>query len=157
MIYSYRATIPGNKIFMREYEVKGSTSLYSYSVYLINDLGFAPDQLVVFRALDKNGKVKKEYGLFDLGDGTMDSITIEQLVSQGLGSLEYVYDMFKDRALSLEVLSTGELFPKRSYPRLIAEKGKNPDQFSDNYDDFEQMLDTAEPESIIDDSDLLPE
>ena len=61
---------------MREYEVKGSTSLYSYSVYLINDLGFAPDQLVVFRALDKNGKVKKEYGLFDLGDGTMDSITI---------------------------------------------------------------------------------
>jgi hypothetical protein len=31
--------------------------------------------------------------------------------------------------------------PKRSYPRLIAERGKNPDQFSDNYDDFEQLMD----------------
>lgn len=157
MIYRYRATIPGNKIFMREYEVKAFTSLYSFSVYLINDLGFAPDQLVVFRALDKNGKVKKEYGLFDLGDGTMDSITIEQLVKQGLGTLEYVYDMFKDRALLLEMLSTEELFPKRAYPRLIAEKGKNPDQFSDNYDDFEQMLDTTEPESLLDADDLIHE
>lgn len=142
---------------MREYEVKGSTSLYSYSIYLINDLGFAPDQMVVFRALDKKGKVKKEYGLFDLGDGTMDSITIEQLVNMGLGSLEYVYDMFKDRALFLEIQSTGEILPKRSYPRLIAEKGKNPDQFSDNYDDFEQMLDSAEPDSLVDSDDLLQE
>ncbi len=142
---------------MREYEVKGSSSLYSFSIYLINDLGFAPDQLVVFRALDKNGKVKKEFGLFDLGDGTMDSVTIEKLVNQGLGTLEYVYDMFKDRTLLLEVLSKEEMFPKRSYPRLIAEKGKNPDQFSDNYDDFEQMLDTTEPESLLDVEDHLHE
>jgi hypothetical protein len=49
--------------------------------------------------------------------------------------------MFKDRAISLELLSKGELMPKRSYPRLIAERGKNPDQFSDNYDDFEQLMD----------------
>ncbi|MFA6770263.1 MAG: hypothetical protein WCR71_03730 [Bacteroidales bacterium] len=150
MVYRYKVTIPGNKIFMREYEVKASTSLYSYSIYLVNDLGFAPDQLVVFRALDKKGKVKKEYGLFDLGDGTMDSVTIEELVKQGLGTLEYVYDMFKDRALLLEVLSREELLLKKSYPRLIAEKGKNPDQFSDNYDDFEQMLDTSEVESLLD-------
>lgn len=142
---------------MREYEVKGSSSLYSFSIYLINDLGFAPDQLVVFRALDKNGKVKKEFGLFDLGDGTMDSVTIEKLVNQGFGTLEYVYDMFKDRTLLLEVLSKEEMFPKRSYPRLIAEKGKNPDQFSDNYDDFEQMLDTTEPESLLDVEDHLHE
>ena len=157
MIYRYRATIPGNKIFMREYEVKGLSSLYSYSSYLINDLGFAPDQLVVFRALDKKGKVKKEYGLFDLGDGTMDSVTIDELINQGLGTFEYVYDMFKDRSLLLELLSKEELFPKRSYPRLIAEKGKNPDQFSDNYDDFEQMLDTVEPESSLDATEHLHE
>lgn len=124
MVYRYKVTIPGNKIFMREYEVKASTSLYSYSIYLVNDLGFAPDQLVVFRALDKKGKVKKEYGLFDLGDGTMDSVTIEELVKQGLGTLEYVYDMFKDRALLLEVLSREELLLKKSYPRLIAKKVK---------------------------------
>ncbi len=157
MVYRYRATIAGNKIFMREYEVKAASSLYAYSSYLTNDLGFAPDQLVIFRALDKNGKVKKEYGLFDLGDGTMDSVTIEQLVEQGLGNLEYVYDMYKDRALVLEVLSKEELFPKRSYPRLIAEKGKNPDQFSDNYDDFEQMLDTSETDSLLDASEHLHE
>ncbi|MDD2419078.1 MAG: hypothetical protein EOM16_01345 [Bacteroidia bacterium] len=141
MVHRYKATIQGNKIFMREYEVKESSSLYAFHTFLQNDLGFSPDQMVIFRALNNNGKVVKEFGLFDLGDGAMDRVTLESLGRSNLTNLEYVYDMFKDRAISLELLSKGELMPKRSYPRLIAERGKNPDQFSDNYDDFEQLMD----------------
>lgn len=144
MVYRLRATITGNKIFMREYEVRVISSLYSLNLYLQNDLGFAPDQMVMFRALDKNGKVKKEFGLFDLGDGAMDSVSLLQLSSGGFTVIEYVYDMFKNRAITLEILSEEEELARRSYPRLVAEKGKNPDQFSDNYDDFEHMIDTGE-------------
>ncbi len=46
----------------------------------------------------------------------------------------------------LEFISNEEELPKRSYPRLVAEKGKNPDQFSDSYDDFEHMLDVSDPD-----------
>lgn len=131
---------------MREYEVKASTTLYSFSNYLTYDLGFAPDQLVLFRALNEKGEVEKVYALFDLGDGTMDSITLKELKNSSLSTLEYIYDKFRDRALLLQFISIEELVVKRSYPRLIAERGGNPDQFSDNYDDFEQLIDSSEAE-----------
>lgn len=132
---------------MREYEVRENYSLYSLHLYLVNDLGFAPDQMALFRALDSKGKVKKEYGLFDLGDGSMDSVILSNIINEGYTSLEYVFDMFKERVLLLQQTSIQEELPKRSYPRLIAERGKNPDQFSDNYDDFEQLLEPGENET----------
>lgn len=155
MVYKYRATIPGNRIFFREYEFKASSSLYQCHAFLLNDLGFSPDQMVMFRAIDNKGRVKKEFGLFDLGDGTIDSITLEMLEQLSLSTIDYVYDMFKDRSLRLELVEKSEFHPKKSYPRLLSERGKNPDQFSDNYDDFEQMLDGAEPEGLFEESDPL--
>ncbi len=154
MVYRFKASIPGNKIFMREYEVKGSSSLYALHLYLQNDLGFAPDQIVMFRAIDSKGKVRKEYGLFNLGDGSMDSVTLEKFYSDGFKVLEYVYDMFKDRSLHLEVIATDEELARRAYPRLVAERGKNPDQFSDNYDDFEHMIEPSEGEQLIGDEEF---
>jgi hypothetical protein len=141
MVYRFKASIAGNKIFMREYEIKGSTSLYFLHLFLQNDLCFAPDQM------NSEGKVKSEYGLFDLGDGAMDSISVEKVVNKGEIKLQYVYDIYKDKAIDLEFLSTEEESLKRSYPRLVAERGKNPDQFSDNYDDFEQMIEMGDSDS----------
>ena len=154
MVYRFKASIPGNKIFMREYEVKGSSSLYAFHLYLQNDLGFAPDQIVLFRAIDNKGKVRREYGLFNLGDGSMDSVTIEKFSKDGFNILEYVYDMFKDRSLQLEIVATEEELARRAYPRLVAERGKNPDQFSDNYDDFEHMIEPAEGDQLLAEGEL---
>jgi len=142
---------------MREYEVKGSITLYSLHLYLQNDLGFAPDQMVLFRALNSKGKVKKEFGLFNLGDGAMDSVSIESIYNEGYSLLEYVYDIFKVRSLQLEILSTEEESAKRAYPRLVAERGKNPDQFSDNYDDFEYMIEPSEDEELYISEDNAPD
>ena len=50
---------------MREYEIKGETSLYKLHDFLQNDFDFAPDQMVAFRGLDEKGKFRSEYGLFD--------------------------------------------------------------------------------------------
>ncbi|MDD2491002.1 MAG: hypothetical protein PHV12_02275 [Bacteroidales bacterium] len=140
MIYRLKATIDGNKIFMREYEVKGVSSLYSFHLFLQSDLGFAPDQMVIFRGLSKSNKVKTEYGLFDMGDGSMDKVSVESAFNSGIEFLMYVYNMFKDRGMRLELIGTEEPLSRRSYPRLVAEKGRNPDQFSDDYDDFESIL-----------------
>ncbi|MCK9628114.1 MAG: plasmid pRiA4b ORF-3 family protein [Bacteroidales bacterium] len=148
MVYKFKASIAGNKIFMREYEIRGSMTLYSLHLFLQNDLGFAPDQMVVFRGLNSTDKVKGEYGLFDLGDGAMDSMSLEKVIAKGEIKLQYVYDIYKDKAISLELLSTEEESLRRSYPRLVAEKGRNPEQFSDNYDDFEQMIEMSDSEDL---------
>ncbi len=159
MIYRYKASIVNNKIFMREYEVKDSTNLYSLNQYLINDLGFSPDQMSLFRSIDSKGKVKGEYGLFDLGDGAMDSIKLIDLVSKGYLTLEYVYDMFKDRYIVLTLISKEEELQnsRRVYPRLVAERGKNPDQFSDNYDDFENMIEFGDADILSAEEDVAAE
>ncbi|MEF9930900.1 MAG: hypothetical protein RSC28_06830 [Bacteroidales bacterium] len=141
MIYKYKATIPGSKVFLREYEIKGETTLYSLHDYLLNDLGFAPDQMVAFRGLNDKEKVMSEYGLFDMGDGTMDTVTIAKSLSKGEVSLLYVFDLHKDKFIKLTFIEEVEPAIRASYPRLVAEKGRNPEQFANGYDDFDQFAD----------------
>lgn len=150
MVCRYRATIEGNKIFMREYEFLEESSLYSLHLYIANDLGFSPDQMVLFKVVDGESGTTKTFALFDLGDGTMDKVSIGELTTERYSNLRYIYDTFKERALNLELLTKEERVKKRSYPQLIAERGKNPDQFSDNYDDFEQILDATLPDELFD-------
>lgn len=144
MIYKYKATIKASKVFMREYEINGDISLYSLHEYLLNDLEFAPDQMVIFRGLDSKEKLCSEYGLFDMGDGSIDSVTISKTVSKGESVIHYVFDLKNDRAIILTLIGEVDQSMRASYPRLVAEKGRNPDQFSKGYEDFEQYSASAE-------------
>ena len=143
MIYKYKATIKASKLFMREYEINGDISLYSLHDFFVNDLEFAPDQMVVFRGLDNKDKLCSEYGLFDMGDGSMDSVTIDKTIAKGETTIHYIFDLNNDRALILTLVSEVERSMRASYPRLVAEKGRNPDQFSKNYEDLEQYSESA--------------
>lgn len=122
--------------------MKGETSLYKLHDFLQNDLDFAPDQMVAFRGLDEQGKFRSEYGLFDMGDGSMDMVTVEKTLAKGEVTLSYVFDMRKDRVINLTFMGDVEQAPRASYPRLVAEKGRNPEQFANGYDDMDQY---AEP------------
>ncbi len=159
MIYKYRASIPGSKIFMREYEIKGETSLYKLHDFLQNDLDFSPDQMVAFRGLDEGDKFRSEYGLFDMGDGSMDMVTVEKTIKKGEVNLLYVFDLRKDRVIKLTLVGEVEETRRASYPRLVAEKGRNPEQFSNGYDDMDQYAepvdDSGDDMSFMDDE--LPE
>ncbi len=154
MLYRYKASITGNKIFMREYEALSETSLYSFHLFLQNDLGFAPDQLVLFRGMKVSGVIKSQYGLFDLGDGSMDSVKLSDLIKKGENLLYYVYDIRNNRQLLLEFISKDEESYRGSFPRMISERGKNPEQFSDRYDDFESLSDLPETGEIFEDDEL---
>ncbi len=156
-VYRYRASIPGSKVFMREYEIKDNISLYDLHEFLLNDMGFAPDQMVVFRGLDAADKVKSEYGLFDMGDGAMDEVCIEDVKAKGEVSILYVFDLHKDRYIKLALETEVEESHRASYPRLIAEKGRNPEQFAKGYDDFDQFVEPVDDggdESAVDDEEL---
>ena len=50
--------------------------------------------------------------------------------------------MRKDRVIKLELVGEVEESRRASYPRLVAEKGRNPEQFANGYDDMDQY---AEP------------
>lgn len=158
MIYRFKASIPGSKVFMREYEIKPNTTLYKLHEFLVNDLEFAPDQMVAFKGVNEKGKCTSIYGLIDMGDGTMDAVTIEVAVAKGEVILQYVYDMHNLKIIALEFIGEANEYPRVSYPRLVAEKGRNPDQFEKKYEDFDQYeepsSDSSE-DSFMDDE--LPE
>ena len=159
MVYKYKASIPGSKVFMREYEIKGDTSLYRLHDFLVNDLDFSPDQMVAFRGLDEGEELRSEYGLFDMGDGSMDMVTVSGTITKGEVNLLYVFDLRKDRVIKLSLMGEVEESRRASYPRLVAEKGRNPEQFANGYDDFDQYSepvdDGADEPSFMDDE--LPE
>ena len=160
MIYKFKASIPGSKVFMREYEVEGTTTLYEFNEFLVNDLGFSPDQMVVFRGVDKYGEMKSEYGLFDMGDGSMDEVTIERAVKKrGEVELLYIFDLKRSRCIRFDFMETSEELPRISYPRLVAEKGRNPEQFAKGYEDFDQIGESFSEnmEGTAIDEDELPE
>lgn len=159
MVYKYKASIPGSKVFMREYEIKGDTSLYRLHDFLVNDLDFSPDQMVAFRGLDEGEELRSEYGLFDMGDGSMDMVTVSGTIAKGEVNLLYVFDLRKDRVIKLSLMGEVEESRRASYPRLVAEKGRNPEQFANGYDDLDQYSepvdDGADEPSFMDDE--LPE
>ncbi len=153
MICRFKASLPNSKVFMREYEVKPEITLYEFHEFLLNDLSFSPDQMVIFRGRNAAGKIASEYGLFDMGDGAMDEVTVGDLLKKEENVLEYAFDLFKDRYIILSYLGEGEYMPRNSYPRLVAEKGRNPDQFirgADDYDAYETALTGQSPVELPD-------
>lgn len=110
--------------------------------------------MVLFRGLSKTNKQICEFGLFDMGDGTMDKVSVEIAFARGAEFLIYVYNPFKGKGMKLELIGKEEPLSRRSYPRLVAERGRNPDQFSDEYDDFEPITphieggDNFDPEEL---------
>jgi len=130
MIYRFKGTVATSTTFLRVYEVKASQSLYDLHEHIQNDLGYAPDQMIEFRTLNKKGKKQHEYGLFDMGNGSIDTVSLQMLIESGEITLLYVFDMRNDRALRLDFIAKDEASPRKVYPQTIEEKGMAPDQFS---------------------------
>lgn len=84
MIYTYRVTLEGIKGFYRVYKVDGNHSLYTFHKQLRADLEFTVDQPILFKAFDGNGDVAARYALQDLGFGTVDAVSVEKTVKDGI-------------------------------------------------------------------------
>ena len=61
MILRYRVSLPGLKGFARVYELKDTTTLYSFHKQMRADMDFPQDQLVLFKACDQDGAVRARY------------------------------------------------------------------------------------------------
>ena len=82
---------------------------------------------------------------FDMGDGTIDNITLQECVRKGEIVFEYVYDIFNRRSMLITFTGESEEMPKESYPRLVSERGIRPDQFSSEHDTDEEFHATVKP------------
>ena len=140
MIYSYRVTLAGIKGFYRIYEMSGSTTLYDFHKQMRSDMEFAQDQLIMFKALDDVGGVVARYGLFDLGNGTVDKVTVEQTAKAGVKSFIYFYDVVNKKSVIVTLESIRE--GNGGIPMIVDSKGPNPIEFENGYVAFEDLPDS---------------
>lgn len=140
MIYSYRVTLAGIKGFYRIYEMSGATTLYDFHKQMRSDMEFAQDQLIMFKALNDVGGVVARYGLFDLGNGTVDKVTVEQTAKAGVKSFIYFYDVLNKKSVivTLEGIREGN----GGAPMIVDSKGPNPIEFENGYVAFEDLPDS---------------
>lgn len=139
MILRYRVSLAGLKGFARVYEMKSGTTLYEFHKRLRDDLDLPHDQLIQFKALDASGGLKARYGLFDLGCGAVDEVTLEQTVGNGVASFVYFYDVTNRK--NLLIACEGEVEPRNGveYPALVETKGPNPIEFENGYVAYEDL------------------
>ncbi len=138
MTYKYRVTLTGIKGFFRLYHTDSQASLYLLHKQMRSDMEFAPDQLIMFKGLDANGEVVARYGLFDLGAGPVDKVTLEDTVNAGITSFVYFYDVADKK--SVNVTFEGEVpDTKVSGVSLVDIKGPNPIEFENGYVAYEDL------------------
>ena len=120
----------------------------------LKDVLYVPEDCVFF--VDEKAYV---YTLDDNGFREAVSVTVGQTIKKGEESLLYVFDIRKDRVIKLTLIGEVAESPRASYPRLVAEKGRNPEQFANGYDDLDQysepIVDREDEVSFMDDE--LPE
>ncbi len=141
MVLKYRVSLPGIKGFARVYEVKDSTTLYSLHKQMRADMDFPQDQLVLFKAMDEKGTVSSRYGIFNLGAGTIDSVTFGQTLKKGEETFYYFYDTTNVKSVILSYEETVEERKGVVYPVLVESKGPNPVEFENGYVAFEDLPD----------------
>ena len=141
MVLRYRVSLPGIKGFARVYEVKDTGTLYSLHKQMRADMDFPQDQMVLFKAQDENGSVTARYGIFNLGAGTIDSVTLGQTYRKGEVVFVYFYDT--TNAKSVIVTCEGPVEERKgvNYPVLVESKGPNPVEFENGYVAFEDLPD----------------
>ena len=142
MVFKLRVTLTGIKGFFRIYYVNGATTLYTLHKQMRADMEFPQDQLIMFKGLDVLGEVTGRYGLFDLGYGTVDQVSLEKAVKAGATDFVYFYDVTNRKSVNITV--EGEVEGARVNPDspVIAEsKGPNPIEFENGYVAYEDLPD----------------
>lgn len=130
-VFRYKVSFDGSKIFYRIYEFRRDMTLFSLHKFLDGDLGFAPDQMIAFKGIKDEDTISL-YGLFDLGSGTLDGVTLQATLDKGESTLLYVFDLAKSKYLRLTFEGNDEWLARKTYPNLLEEQGKIPNQFSSN-------------------------
>ncbi len=141
MILRFRVSLPGIKGFFRVYDLKPTTTLYDFHKRMRDDMEFPHDQLIQFKALGADGSLVARYGMFDLGHGAVDVVTVSDTVKKGVASFQYFYDIPERKSVIVTFEGNFDEVPGVSYPCLSESKGPNPIEFENGYVAYEDLPD----------------
>ena len=145
MILKFRVSLPNIKGFARVYELPATTSLYNFHKIMRDDMEFAHDLLIQFKALGRTGDLVARYGLFDLGCGAVDGVTLADALKKGVASFVYFYDVTNKKNVIVTYEGEVEQVEGKHYPALVEILGPNPIEFENGYVAFVDLPESQKP------------
>ncbi|MGD9978628.1 MAG: hypothetical protein AB7S54_11930 [Bacteroidales bacterium] len=139
MIYKFRILSDDDELFLRDFEVDAESTFLSLHKAIQENLGFDPGQLASFFLADESWNKGMELTLIDMQNDTplaaipMDRVKISELMGIRRDRLLYVYDIFTDRTLFIELIDILEPKPNVVYPICTASVGDAPIQFAEDF------------------------
>ena len=131
MTYKLRVSLPNIKGFTRVYLLDETNTLYAFHKQMTTDMSFPRDQTVLFKCFDDAESLIARYASFDLGQGSIENISIRKVVKEGITHFTYFYDTINKRSVIITIEGTDAT--KTARPLLIEEKGPEPEAFLNGY------------------------
>ena len=144
MVYRLSLLSDENDFFRRELLIDSEASFLQLNDFILDSLGYRPDELTSFYVCDEDWQKEEEITRMDMGsrpdeDSLLmaDTLLEDKLERRG-DHLFFVFDMLSERGLFIEV---EELQPGKSLetPQMILSEGKAPKQIAS----FEESLTRA--------------
>ena len=157
MIIKLRAICGEDEDFLREIEISGDSTFLELHSFIQQNLKYDDKQLATFFITDNGWNKEQEITLFDMSDGElsqsllMEKTTLNNLLTKAKQRFIYIFDLFSERALFIEVIKidrTAELeapictTASSLPPKQIKfdDPSQDPDSIMHDDDSFDDLL-----------------
>tara|TARA_B100000131_G_C17781144_1_gene477335 strand:- start:4 stop:420 length:417 start_codon:yes stop_codon:yes gene_type:complete len=125
-IYRIRAILDDKEDIIRDFEIEANSSLNDLHYYINKSFGFNGTELACFYKSNSKWEQGEELPLIDLNEEnqSLAKISINEILTNSLKQLIYVYDFFKLWTFYIQVVEEVEIVENQNYPRLIFSHGK---------------------------------
>ena len=125
-IYRIRAILDDTEDIIRDFEIEANSSLNDLHDYINKSFGFNGTELACFYKSNLKWEQGEELPLIDLNEEnqSLANILINEILTDSLKQLIYVYDFFKLWTFYIQVVEEVEIVKNQNYPRLIFSHGK---------------------------------
>jgi len=164
MNYHFRIISNESEKFIFEILIDSDAYFIDFHKFIQEKLNFDKSQITSFFITDYEWNKDLEITLLDMMDGegenlVMDKVRLNELINNKKQRLLYVFDMFSDRLLFIELIDINN--KKIKTPACLRLEGEPPKPVADNFDNeetveeepFENSLDERFEDSYDDDFD----
>jgi hypothetical protein len=134
MVLKFRLISNEQDDFIRDFEILASQTFFQLHMAIQENLHFDKSQIASFFICTQDWEKEQEITLFELSDEesakviTMDNAVIEEHMSQVHDKMIYIFDVFNERLLFIELVEKSKKDKNKHYPLCSTEKGSPPQQ-----------------------------
>jgi len=147
MVFKFRLLSHEIKDFVRDIEIKAGQTFFDFHKAIQDDLNFDSSQIASFFITNQLWEKEQEFILFDISDVpnasmiAMDRARLRDYVKDPKQRLIYIFDIFNERALFIELVDIQEEVRYSDYPAVVFAKGAAPQQIQFGNRDLGTIID----------------